>query len=75
MGGAFDTVTEAPQRWPQVKGLPPNRVMHYYVMSGFPYTIVYQWRAEDTVEIVAVAHHKRQARYWNRRDVGPGPAR
>jgi plasmid stabilization system protein ParE len=68
-------VTEAPQRWPLVKGLPPNRAMHYYVMSGFPYTIVYQLRAEDTVEIMAVAHQKRQTKYWDRRGAGPGPRR
>ncbi len=38
--------------------------MHYYVMPKFPYTVVYQRRAEDIVEIVAVAHHKRQSKYW-----------
>jgi plasmid stabilization system protein ParE len=64
VGAAFDTVTEAPQRWPRVQGLPPNRSMHYYVMQNFPYTVVYQRRGEDTVEIVAVAHHKRQSKYW-----------
>jgi plasmid stabilization system protein ParE len=73
VGAAFDTVAEAPQRWPMVKGLPSNRPMHYYVMSGFPYTIVYQWRAEDTVEIVAVAHQKRQTKYWKSGTAGPGP--
>jgi hypothetical protein len=38
--------------------------MHYYVMPKFPYTVVYQRRVEDIVEIVAVAHHKRQSKYW-----------
>jgi hypothetical protein len=38
--------------------------MHYYVMPDFPYTIVYQGRGEDTVEIVAVAHNKRRPQYW-----------
>jgi len=61
VGAAFDMISEAPQRWPLVRGLSPGRVMHYYVMSGFPYTIVYQLRAEDTVEILAVAHQKRRA--------------
>lgn len=75
VGAAFDTVTEAPQRWPLVKGLPPNRVMHYYVMSGFPYTIVYQLRAEDVVEVVAVAHQKRETKYWDRRRAGSGRQR
>jgi hypothetical protein len=41
--------------------------MRYYVMSGFPYTIVYQPRAEDVVEIVAVAHHRRYVKYWEPR--------
>ncbi len=63
VGAAFDTVAEAPQPWPRVQGLPPNRSMQYYVMLKFPYTVVYQRRAEDIVEIVAVAHHKRQSKY------------
>lgn len=41
--------------------------MHYYVMSGFPYTIVYQLRTEDIIEIVAVAHQKRRRLYWKKR--------
>jgi hypothetical protein len=40
--------------------------MRYYVMAVFPYTVVYQRRDEDLVEIVAVAHQKRR-RYWERR--------
>jgi plasmid stabilization system protein ParE len=64
VGAAFDTVTHAPDRWPPVQGLPPTRRMHYYVMSNFPYTVVYRRRGEDTVEIVAVAQHKRDSRYW-----------
>lgn len=67
VGAAFQTITEAPQRWPLVKGLPANRAMHYYVMSRFPYTIVYQLRVENTLEIVAVAHQKRQTKYWDLR--------
>ncbi len=63
---AFDTFTEAPDRWPLVNGLSPNRRMRYYVMAVFPYTVVYQRRDEDLVEIVAVAHQKRR-RYWERR--------
>ena len=64
VGGAFDTILEAPERWPLVEGLPPNRHMRYYVMPVFPYTVVYQRRTEDTVEIVAVAHQKRRRSYW-----------
>ena len=64
MGATFDTVTDAPDRWPTVQGLPSNRRMHYYVMPDFPYTVVYQRRGEDTVEIVAIAHHKRRQHYW-----------
>ncbi len=54
-----------PQRWPPVKGLPPNRAMHYDVISGFPYTVAYQLGAGDVAEIVAVAHQKRYTEYWN----------
>jgi hypothetical protein len=57
-------VTDAPERWPLVQGLPPSRRMHYYVMPDFPYTVVYQRRGEDVIEIVALAHQKRRPQYW-----------
>ena len=41
--------------------------MHYYVMPRFPYTVVYQLRVADTVEIIAVAHHKRRSMFGERR--------
>jgi len=41
--------------------------MRYYVMARFPYTVVYQMRDQDLVEIVAVAHQKRRRLYWERR--------
>jgi hypothetical protein len=41
--------------------------MHYFVMAVFPYTVVYQLRGEDIVEIVAVAHQKRRRLYREKR--------
>lgn len=37
-----------------------------FVMQHYPYTIVYQIR-DDSIWIVAYAHHKRRPGYWNNR--------
>ncbi len=37
-----------------------------YILPGFPYQIVYRVCGEE-VQIIALAHHKRKARYWRRR--------
>jgi plasmid stabilization system protein ParE len=56
---AVDAVVEAPQRWPT--GRSDTR---RYVFSGtYPFTLVYKV-FEDWVEIVAVAHQKRQPEFW-----------
>jgi hypothetical protein len=33
----------------------------------FPFAVVYREIAEDEIEIAAVAHLKRQHRYWSKR--------
>lgn len=64
LGAVFDLIAEAPLRWPVVRGLPSERPLRYYVMPDFPYTVVFQVRSEDTLQIVAVGHQKRRPRYW-----------
>lgn len=38
----------------------------YFVMDRFPYSIVYR-HTEDTVTIIAIAHHSRRPGYWESR--------
>lgn len=41
-----------------------------YILTGFPYSVIYTEGA-DTIEIVAVAHHRRRPGYWRDRLGGP----
>jgi plasmid stabilization system protein ParE len=54
-------ISEAPERWPLHRA-----GARRYVMSAFPYAIVY--RAIDTeIQVFAVAHAKRRPFYWSGR--------
>jgi len=56
-----EAIASAPERWPAVHGT--RRAL----LHRFPYAIVYRERADDLVEIVAVAHCRRKPRYWSGR--------
>jgi plasmid stabilization system protein ParE len=55
---AVGRVREAPERWPRIAG-----GMRRYVFPRYPFNLVYRVTPEF-VEIVAVAHHRRQPGYW-----------
>ena len=58
---AVDLILEAPERWPPVR-----LGMRRFVMTSFPYSIVY--RVSPTyIDIYALAHAKRRPTYWHRR--------
>jgi toxin ParE1/3/4 len=58
---ALVLVREAPERWALY------RVgMRRFVMSSFPYSIIYHVD-ERTIDIYAVAHAKRRPLYWRNR--------
>ena len=54
-------ILEAPHRWPLRGGV------RWVRLWRFPYRIVYRDVDESQIEIVAVAHFKRQPAYWSRR--------
>lgn len=58
---AIAVIAAAPRVWPHFE-LGTRR----YVLQRFPYSIIYR-EADGSVEIVAVAHHKRRPRFWHRR--------
>jgi plasmid stabilization system protein ParE len=58
---ALDLVVEAPERWP-----PYRAGTRRYVMSAFPYSIVYRV-SRAGIQVFAVAHAKRRPRYWTGR--------
>lgn len=58
---ATTRILEAPKRWRLVAGT------RRYLTGRFPFAVVYREISEEEIEIVAVAHLKRQHRYWSKR--------
>ncbi len=56
---AEQDILEFPNFWPIES--PPYRRK---VMQRFPYSIIFHQLDEATIEIAAIAHHKRQPNYW-----------
>jgi plasmid stabilization system protein ParE len=61
LDAAVDAVVEAPHRWPQRS----HGCRQYFFTSRYPFSLVY--RLASGIEIVAVAHHRRQPEYWAER--------
>lgn len=53
---------ERPRAWPEVA---PG--VRRIVLDRFPFSLIYQG-AEDGIEILALAHHRRRAGYWRDRE-------
>ncbi len=55
----------------QLRAYHDNKVPQIVIMDKgwltFPFAVVYREIAEDEIEIAAVAHLKRQHRYWSKR--------
>lgn len=58
---ALDTISEAPERWPE--GEAGTRV---YRLRRFPYLFVFLVSGEE-IQVVAVVHAKRKPGYWRSR--------
>jgi plasmid stabilization system protein ParE len=52
-------IVSHPQLYPALYG-------HYRILTGFPYSIIFQEK-EEMILIIAVAHAKRRFGYWRRR--------
>jgi toxin ParE1/3/4 len=61
MDRAVSLISEAPDRWPKY-----DSETRRFIMTRFPFSIIYRV-AEDDVEVIAVAHHKRKPGYWRTR--------
>lgn len=58
---AIDAIRRAPERWPVC---PHDARAKWFVLSRFPFALVYLARSEAEVVVVAVAHTKRRPGYW-----------
>jgi toxin ParE1/3/4 len=47
-----------------------GREVRRYILSRFPYAVVYEVRANELV-VLAIAHARRRSGYWRRRDANP----
>ena len=64
---AVAQMTAAPERWtPHLFGT------RQFVFRGFPYSLVYRTRVGG-VQVIAVAHAKREPGYWRQRTEGGPP--
>lgn len=57
----FDLLQQAPERWPMDED--GSRRAHF---ARFPFSVIYRVRG-DHVEVIAVAHQRRQPGYWKSR--------
>ncbi|HKC15286.1 MAG TPA: type II toxin-antitoxin system RelE/ParE family toxin [Steroidobacteraceae bacterium] len=55
---AILAIRVAPQRWPRIHGK-----YRRYIMRDFPFSVVYL-SLSDSIEVIAVAHHRRRPGYW-----------
>ena len=58
---AVAVVVGAPHVWPRFEA-----GTRRYLLQRFPYSVIYR-ETGSGIEVIAVAHHKRRPRYWNRR--------
>ena len=58
---AVQRVTEAPERWPFYQGQARR-----YIFQRFPFSLIYRV-ADETIDVIAVAHHRRRPGYWSDR--------
>ena len=59
---AMEWIAAAPHSWPQYRGS-----YRRFVLGRFPFSVVYQLR-DESLEVLAVAHHRRRPGYWQTRE-------
>lgn len=62
---AVHAALESIERYPKI-GRSEGTELRSRVVRGFPYSLVYA-SSEALIEVVAIAHHKRQPGYWKDR--------
>jgi plasmid stabilization system protein ParE len=57
----LEKIVRSPQRWPK-----HLRGTKRFILHRFPFSIIYR-EESSAINVVAIAHHKRQPRYWKDR--------
>jgi len=58
---AMKQLQDYPEMWPLI-----NERLHGKIVFQFPFTIIYAFN-EETIYVVAFAHHRREPGYWQNR--------
>jgi toxin ParE1/3/4 len=61
LGRAIDTITLAPQRWPEAIG-----GARKFLLQRFPFAVVYR-ELSSIIQVLAIAHGRRRPGYWKAR--------
>lgn len=61
LSDAIDGLEDTAADWPK-----DEEGVHFYHLKHFPYTLWYDMEG-DEVTVLAVAHQRREPRYWHRR--------
>jgi toxin ParE1/3/4 len=63
---AYSVIVRQPQSFGPVRPAIPGREIRSYVMRRFPYSVVYEV-VPGRIVVLAIIHHSRGPRYWQRR--------
>ena len=66
VGDAVEAIERHPSRYPWPIGVRTKRNVRRFLLSEFPYLVVYEI-IEHELLVVAVAHAQRRPGYWRRR--------
>lgn len=62
----LDTISESPSMWPEWPGAQAEVPIRRFLLPRFPYAIAFLAQG-DAVVVLAVAHTRREPRYWLKR--------
>lgn len=60
---AFNSIQSLPQTWPKM-----GQYHRRFILSRFPYSVIYKNVDEKTIYVVAIMHNHRKPGYWNDRN-------
>jgi plasmid stabilization system protein ParE len=60
---AFNSIQSLPQTWPKM-----GQYHRRFILSRFPYSVIYKNVDEKRIYIVAIMHNHRKPGYWNDRN-------
>jgi plasmid stabilization system protein ParE len=63
---AIQAIQRSPKRYPRPVGVRTKRNVRRFLLSEFPYSVVYEIASEE-IMVAAIAHAHRRPGYWRKR--------